>query len=299
MTLQQVRLKWRLRDIVLMARPRFWIASAVMMQVGFVLATHRILPRGMEIAVMAHAIVVAGPLLWLAVLSVNDAYDLDTDRINPRKAGSPLVAGRVTAGQALRISVVTGLVAVLAAIPLGALFTLGTAGLVLLGWAYSVPPLRLKARPGADLMVNAVAGVFGPLGGWVAVTGTTAGFPWPIAAIGVMAAAALYLPTTLADRDADRDSGIRTIAVVLGRRATFELGFALWAGSAALTFWLAATDTVIDASLLPLHLVTTPVLLMMYRVLLKDRPTFAAITVVAAAYIGPCAAFALTYVDAF
>lgn len=283
----------------MMARPRFWIASAVMMQLGFVLATHRILPRGLEILTMTHAAVVAGPLLWLAVLSVNDAYDLDTDRINPRKARSPLVAGRVTASQALRISAAAGLMAVLAAIPLGGLFALGTAGLVLLGWAYSMPPIRLKARPGADLMVNAVVGLLGPLGGWVVVTGTTAGFPWPIAAVGVMAAAALYVPTTLADRDADRDTGIRTIAVVLGRHATFELGFALWAGSAALTFWLAASDTVIDASLLPLHLVMTPVLLILYRVLLKDRPTFAAITVVASAYLVPCAAFVLTYVNTF
>jgi hypothetical protein len=73
------------RDVLLMARPQFWLLSVAAMQPGFVLATHRILPRGPEQLIMAHAFLVAGPLLWLAVLAVNDAYDLAGDLDNPRK----------------------------------------------------------------------------------------------------------------------------------------------------------------------------------------------------------------------
>ncbi|WP_084546466.1 UbiA family prenyltransferase [Glycomyces arizonensis] len=287
----------RARDVLAMSRPRFWIASVVMMEVGFVLATHHIVPRGPEIAALALACIVTGPLLWLAVLAVNDAYDLPTDRINPRKADAPLVAGRMTVHGALAVAAAASALTVAAAVPLGGLFALGTAFVVALGWAYSAPPIRLKARPGADLTANAVIGVLGPLGGWTAVSGTAAGFPWPIAIIGVMAAAALYLPTTLVDRDADEGAGIPTIAVVLGRRATFELGFALWTGSAVLALAFALADTVIDASLIPLHLASAPVLLVLYRRLLKDRPTFPEITVVACAYLVPCIGFAITYVD--
>lgn len=287
------------RDVLLMARPQFWLLSVAAMQPGFVLATHRLLPRGPELMIMAYAFLVAGPLLWLAVLAVNDAYDLDGDLDNPRKAGSPLVRRHVSPRGALRIGIVAGVVTVLAAIPLGWLFTLGTALTVLLGWAYSAPPLRLKARPGADVALNAFAvGVLGPLGGWVVITGTPNGFPWPIAVLSAMAVGALYLATTVVDLDSDRAAGIRTTAVALGRRATAELGFALWAGSAVLSLVLAITGVVLESSLIPLHLLMTPALLVLYRVLvIKNRPRFRSVTVLAAAFLVPCVAFVVTYID--
>lgn len=287
------------RDLIAIARPRFWIASAVMLELGFVLATHRVAPRGSELGILAHAFVVTGPLVWLAVLAINDAYDLGSDRDNPRKATSPLVAGRVLPADAIAISAAASALAVLVALPLGPIFALGTAAVVGLGWAYSVPPLRLKERAGADLVANAVVGLLGPLGGWVAITGSPGGFPWPIAVVALMAAAALYLPTTLVDHDVDLRSGTRTVAVVLGRRATFELGFALWAGSAVLALVLAWNGIVIDRALIPLHLVMAPVLLVLYRRLLTGSPSFSAVTIVAVAYLIPCAAFAQTYVDGF
>ncbi|GAB4001040.1 hypothetical protein GCM10029992_35150 [Glycomyces albus] len=127
------------RDVLAMSRPRFWTASVVMMEIGFVLATHRIVPRGAEIATMALAVLVTGPLLWLAMLAVNDAHDLESDRVNPRKADSPLVSGRVSPRAARRIAVAASSLTVLAAVPLGALFAAGTAFMVLLGWVYSAP----------------------------------------------------------------------------------------------------------------------------------------------------------------
>ncbi|WP_152362493.1 prenyltransferase [Microlunatus speluncae] len=286
-------------DVLLMARPQFWLLSVAAMQPGFVLATHRILPRGPELLIMGYAFLVAGPLLWLSALAINDAYDLQGDLANPRKAGSPLVRRHVSPRGALRIGVVAGVVAVLAAVPLGSLFALGTALTVLLGWAYSAPPLRLKARPGADVAVNAIpVGVLGPLGGWVAITGSPAGFPWPITVVATMAVAALYLVTTIVDLETDRAVGVRTTAVALGRRAAAEVGFALWAGSALLTLGLAIAGIVVQPSLIPLHLVIMPVLFVLYRVLvIRRQPTFRAVTVLAAAYLLPCLAFVINYVD--
>jgi chlorophyll synthase len=295
---QTVRRLTRLRDLLQIGRPRFWIASVVPIHIGFVLATHRIVPRADELAALVPAIIAVGPLLWVSALAFNDAHDLDTDRLNPRKVDSPLVAGRISAHETNRIGWIAGFLTVLVAALVGPLFMLGAAATVLLGWAYSAPPLRLKARPGADVTVNAGSvGVIGPLGGWVAITGTTAGFPWLLSLIGVLAAAALYLPTTASDLAADRATGIRTAAVAWGSRVTFELGFALWTASAAIAFVMAFTGTVIDESLLPLHIVMAPFLLALYRVLLRDRPSFRAITVVASAYLVPCAAFMITYVS--
>ena len=288
----------RLRDWITLSRPHFWFLSLVALHLGFVLATHRLVPRGEELITMAIAALVAGPLLWLAVLSVNDAWDLDNDRVNPRKAGAPLVRGRITPREAVRVGVIASLASVLVAVPLGRLFAVGTALVVLLGWAYSAPPLRLKARAGADVIVNSVVvGTLGPLGGWVAMTGSIQGYPWAISIIGVMAVAALYLPTTLVDREADHRVGVRTAAVALGSRLTFEIGFALWVGSAMLALGLAVTGVVIDRSLVPLHLLIAPVLLTLYRVLLREPSSFGAVLLVAGTYVVPCAAFVLTYIE--
>lgn len=261
------------------------------------LATHRLVPRLEEFWTLLLVLIAVGPLLWLSALAFNDANDVDTDRLNPRKTGSPLASGRMTPREATTIGTAAGAGAVLVATFTGPLLMIGTALTVALAWAYSAPPLRLKARPGFDVATNAFAvGVLGPLGGWVALTDTVAGYPWQISLIGTLAAAALYLPTTAADRDADKATRIRTTAVALGPRATFELGFALWSASAAIAFVLAFTGTVLDTSLLPVHTVMAPLLLALYRVLLRDRPRFGAITVVAAAYVIPCAAFVVTYV---
>jgi len=64
--------------------------------VGILLATHRLVPPLEEWPRLIVGAVVMGPLVWLAVLAVNDAYDLPSDRLNPRKAKSPLLDGRIT-----------------------------------------------------------------------------------------------------------------------------------------------------------------------------------------------------------
>ncbi len=49
-----------------------------------------------------------------------------------------------------------------------------------------------------------------------------------------------------------------------------------------------------------MHLVLIPVLLVLYRILvIRKRPKFRAVTLLAAAYLLPCTAFILTYVDSF
>jgi transposase len=50
----------------------------------------------------------------------------------------------------LRVAVVVSVLTVFAAEPLGGLFALGTTAVVVLGWGYSAPPLRLKARAALD-----------------------------------------------------------------------------------------------------------------------------------------------------
>jgi chlorophyll synthase len=159
-----------------------------------------------------------------------------------------------------------------------------------------VPPVRLKTRAGFDVAVNALAlGAFGPLAGWAAINPDLSDFPWLMGLQGTLAAIGLYLPTTLADLDADRAAGYHTIAVRYGAQTTYRLGYGAWIAAAALSVVLAGTDTIIPRSMLSLEVVMVPVLVVAYRKLIGPKQSFKGIIVLASLFLLPCATFALTY----
>src|SRR4029450_11041187 len=136
------------------------------------------------------ALLVLGPLIWGAVLAQNDLHDLRSDRDNPRKGTAPLVTGAVSLGRFRGWYRGMAFAAVGTALFVGPLFVLGVVGVLLLGWAYSVPPLRLKTRPGWDVTVNAlVVGVVSPAAGW-SITRPPWEFPWQFGLVGLLFAAA-------------------------------------------------------------------------------------------------------------
>jgi lycopene elongase/hydratase (dihydrobisanhydrobacterioruberin-forming) len=286
----------RIKDVLAIGRPTFWVVSIVPYYVGILLATHRLVPAAEDWSRLLIGAVVMGPLLWLAVLAINDAYDLPGDLLNPRKSKSPLLDGRVTLKGAKQLAIVAGIASVAVGLLVGVVFTLGVVLALILGWAYSVPPVRLKTRAGFDVAVNSLAlGTFGPLAGWAAVNPDLSDFPWLMALQGTLAAIGLYLPTTLADLDADRAAGYRTIAVRLGARTTYRLGFAFWIAAAGLSVVLAALDAVIPQSMLTLEIVMVPVLVAAYRRLIGPEMTFKGVVVLASLFLFPCGTFALTY----
>lgn len=282
-------------DVLAIGRPWFWFVSLVPYYLGVVLATRRLVPPMADWPMLALGAAVIGPLVWLSVLAVNDAHDLRGDRLNPRKAGSPLVSGRLTPSAALGVSVGAAMLAVAASWFVGPLFALGTAFVLLVGWAYSAPPLRLKARPGLDVTVNALAiGAAGQLAGW-SMLRPLSEFPWPMAVLGTLVGAALYVPTTLADLKADRISGYTTVAVRLGPRRAYLLGLALWLAAGLLSLVMSAADVVIPRSMLPMEIVLVPLLVVAYRRLVRAEQTFRGIIAVATLFLVPSLTFVLTY----
>ena len=88
-----------------------------------------------------------------------------------------------------------------------------------LGLAYSVPPVRLKARPIWDALANVTGfGIIGFLMGWLSFVGFDAGallHSLPYA----LAMTAIFLNTCISDEEGDRSVGDSTSCVVFGRRA--------------------------------------------------------------------------------
>jgi len=281
--------------IVAVSRPWFWPVSWVPAYLGTVLAGRAWLPEPADVPRSMVALLVLGPLIWGAVLAQNDLQDLHSDRLNPRKATAPLVTGALSATHLRTAYRVITAAALGSALFVGPLFVLGVAGVLLLGWAYSVPPLRLKTRPGWDVAVNAVVvGVVSPAAGW-SITRAPWEFPWQFALIGVLFAAALYVPTTVTDLSADAGAGDTTFAVRYGPRLAHRLGIALWASALVISLVCAALDVLVPRSTLTAQLVMAPVLLGTYA-LLTRRPTIPKLAVVSLLFAVPTVGFALAYI---
>jgi 4-hydroxybenzoate polyprenyltransferase len=273
--------------VVRLARPWFWPLGWGGAYLGSVLATHRLTPLPEALPRSIDALIVLGPLVWTAVLTVNDLHDLPSDRRNPRKATAPLVTGELTPSDLWHWHLVSAVAAPLVALLAGRAFAVGTIMVLLLGYLYSVPPVRLKARPGADVAVNAVAvGVLGPVAGW-SLYRPAVDYPPVMVAFGLLLAAALYLPTTVIDRAADHAAGDVTSAVRWSPAACYRAGLGLWTGATVL--WLLAYP--FDPRF---QLAAAPVVAGAYAVLAR-RPSIARMAVVAAVFAIPAADFMLTY----
>jgi 4-hydroxybenzoate polyprenyltransferase len=281
--------------VVAVSRPWFWPVSWVPAYLGTVLAGHAWLPTRADIPRAAVALLILGPLIWGAVLAQNDRYDLRSDHLNPRKATPPLVTGAVSARRLQMWYRALAVASVGTALFVGPMFVLGVVGVLLLGWAYSVPPLRLKARPGWDVTVNAlVVGVVSPAAGW-SITRPPWEFPWQFGLIGVLFAAALYVPTTVTDLAAYSGAGDTTFAVRFGPRFAHRLGTALWASALAVSLLCAWLDVLVPRSTLTPQLLMAPVLVTAYAILTR-RPTITKLALLSVLFGVPTVGFALAYI---
>lgn len=177
-------------------------------------------------------------------LALNSAYDRDTGPVGFLRKPPPLPPRLGAFAWALMAAgaIPAGLVSP----ALGGLYLASVA----LSWAYSVPPLRLKAVAGADLAVNILGyGAMTFAAGWLAARARTGALFWILTAGFGLLFGLLYPLTQIYQMDEDRARGDRTLSVRLGRRGVLRLGaafgslafvcFALaWYGYASPAAWL-------------------------------------------------------------
>jgi lycopene elongase/hydratase (dihydrobisanhydrobacterioruberin-forming) len=164
-------------------------------------------------------------------LAINSAFDRDTGDVGYLDAPPPVPRGLAPFSVALMAAGV-GL-----ALWLPRPFLWAYLVCVAMSVAYSVPPLRLKAVAGADWLINMVGfGTLTPYAGWAA-TGRplTPAAMWALTGF-IPLFASLYPLTQLYQLDEDRARGDRTLALVIGVRASLQvalvaalLGFACFA----------------------------------------------------------------------
>ena len=197
-------------------RPAEWPIMAAHTLLGYVLAV------GLRGAASGERLVPAlGALaIWViclngGTLAINSVFDKDEGDIGYLNAPPPLPR------YLLAFSVALLLGGQLLALALPPAFQVAYAICFLLSVLYSVPPFRFKAVAGVDWLINMWGfGTLTPFAGWAAT-----GRPLDVGHGLVLLAfcplfAALYPLTQLYQFDEDRRRGDRTLALILGMRAS-------------------------------------------------------------------------------
>ena len=128
-----------LSAVVELLKPVTWFPPMWAMACGVVSAGVPVLPNWREIL---GAILLSGPLVCGTSQAVNDWFDRHVDAIN--EPGRPIPSGRVPGRAGLYIAIIWTLVSLMVGASLGLwVFVASVVGL-LLAWAYSAPPFRLK-----------------------------------------------------------------------------------------------------------------------------------------------------------
>jgi chlorophyll synthase len=165
-------------------------------------------------------VLLAGPLVCASSQAVNDWFDREVDAINEPQR--PIPSGRMPGRWGLGVAIVWTLLSLLVAAFLGPWgFAAGVVGL-LLAWAYSAPPLRLKQN---GWWGNAACGLCYEGLAWVTGAAVMAGGAMP--ELRSLALALLYSVSahgimTLNDFksvEGDRQMGIASLPVQLGVNA--------------------------------------------------------------------------------
>jgi chlorophyll/bacteriochlorophyll a synthase len=193
--------------------------------------------------IVVAGVVLAGPLVCATSQAVNDWYDRDVDAIN--EPNRPIPSGRIPGRWGLYIAIIWTALSLLVAAALGVWgFGAAVIGLVL-AWAYSAPPFRLKRN---GWWGNAAVAVCYEGVPWVtgaAIMAAGAMPAWRVLSLAALYSFGAHGIMTLNDFksvEGDRQLGIGSLPVRLGvtnagRVACFVMAFAQAAVVAMLFAW--------------------------------------------------------------
>ncbi|MEW6412159.1 MAG: UbiA family prenyltransferase [Candidatus Zixiibacteriota bacterium] len=172
-----------------------------------------------------------------AAYYVNQIYDFETDRIN-RKVGF-LQSGILEHIDMMKMYILMSVLSLVTGALVSPLAFAIFLVLFVLGFIYSVPPLRLKDRPVSGLLANAIG--FGFLISIAVMPGMNfhnAGLlGWDNPFYFALTVGSIYLLTTIPDKKGDALAGKRTLGVVLPQTVVLLMALILVLASAYIAYY--------------------------------------------------------------
>lgn len=172
---------------------------------------------------------------WLAclcgnvyIVGLNQLYDIEIDRVN--KPELPLASGEFTVRQGKLIVALTGCLSLIIA-GLSGIWLLTTVAVsLLIGTAYSMPPIRLKQFPlWAAFCILTVRGVivnmglFFHFGDKLDAREALNPYVWTLTVFILLFTIAIAIFKDVPDLEGDRQYNINTFTLVMGKSAVFKL----------------------------------------------------------------------------
>jgi len=212
-------------------------------------------------AVVVLGVLLAGPLVCATSQAVNDWFDRHVDAINEPQR--PIPSGRMPGRWGLYVALAWTALSLVVALALGPWGFVAAALGLLLAWAYSAPPLRLKRN---GWWGNAACGFCYEGLAWVTGAVVMAGGAAPswnsltLAALYSLGAHGIMTLNDFKSIEGDRASGIGSLPVRLGvqgaaRAACWTMALAQLAVVALLLLWGRQGHALVVALLLALQLV--------------------------------------------
>jgi homogentisate phytyltransferase / homogentisate geranylgeranyltransferase len=186
------------------------------------------------------------------IVGLNQLSDIEIDRVN--KPELPLASGEFTVQQGKLIIGITGCLAVIIAAFSGRWLLATVATSVIIGTAYSVPPIRLKQFPfWAALCILTVRGIIVNIGLFLHYGDKLNGrevlnpYVWTLTLFILLFTVAIAIFKDVPDLEGDRQYNINTLTLVIGKPAVFNLSRGVitvcyFGMIAAGLFWLTALN---------------------------------------------------------
>lgn len=201
------------KDILELLKPVTWFPPMWAFGCGIVSAGVSIQDRWLF---AIGGVLLAGPLVCGTSQAVNDWFDRHVDAIN--EPNRPIPSGRIPGRWGLYIGLITSALSLLLAALLGVWVLAATFVALLLAWAYSMPPIRLKQN---GWWGNAAVGFsYEGIAWFTGAAAMLSALPgWPVLALAALYSIGAHGIMTLNDFKAvegDRRMGIASLPVQLG-----------------------------------------------------------------------------------
>jgi homogentisate phytyltransferase / homogentisate geranylgeranyltransferase len=186
------------------------------------------------------------------IVGLNQLYDIEIDRVN--KPALPLASGALTIQQGKLIIGIAGCLSLIIAALSGAWLLATVAISLIIGTAYSVPPIRLKRFPvWAAFCILTVRGVVVNIGLFLHYGDKLNGrevlnpYVWTLTLFILLFTVAIAIFKDVPDLEGDRKYNINTFTLVMGKLAVFNLSRGVitvcyFGMIAAGLFWLTALN---------------------------------------------------------